>query len=93
MTSDGQIQEALALAVAYREGILPAFEQFVTASEHIERWLENGSHTDPETVREVGPHVFDALRALSLIGYEARRVTDAVARVTDGLKTDTRELN
>lgn len=90
-----RVQEVLARIVAYREGVLPAFERFVEASEHIEAWLESGCHTDPKTVRAVGPHVYDALTALSLISFRARRITAAAACARDGLqpKRDVRELN
>lgn len=90
-----RVQEVLTLIVAYREAVMPAFERFVEASNNIEAWLESGGQTDAQAVRNVGPHVYDALVAVSLINFGARQVTSTAAHVRDGLQPqlDARELN
>lgn len=90
-----RVQEVLALIVAYRESVLPAFGRFVTASESIEHWFESGCQTDAQAVRAIGPHVYDALTAVPLISFGASKITSAAAHVRDGLQPqlDVRELN
>lgn len=86
-------REVLALIVAYRENVLPAFETFVAASSHVQAYIEAGCPTDAQSVRSVGPHVFDALRALTFIGDGARRVTGVAAQSVGVIEAHLRELN
>lgn len=78
----------LTLLLESRQNLAPAFAWFLEASTHVEQWLEDGAKTDPETVRATGPHVYDALVALSVISTAARRVTKAAARASAGLEPE-----
>lgn len=80
---DESSKEVVALLLEARATLRPALEVF----------FEAGCPTDPQSVRAVGPHIYDAVRALVAIGDTARQVTGVAAESVGVLEPHLRALN